>query len=86
MEMADYIVSKNNKPKFTHKAYLFVFDKQSKKDPGIKFWRCERMNNCKACTHTKDDVVITEIHQHSHGASAARVEPVRSNRRWKRPN
>ena len=51
-----------------------MFDKQSKKDPGIKFWRCERKNNCKARIHTKNDVVITEVNEHSHGASAARVK------------
>ena len=37
MEMAEYIVSKKSKPKFTHNGYLFVFDKHSKKDPIIKF-------------------------------------------------
>ena len=26
MEMAEYIVSKKSKPKFTHNGYLFVFD------------------------------------------------------------
>ena len=74
MEMAEYIVSKKNKPQFTHNGYLFIFDKLSKKDPIIKFWRCKRKNNCKARIRTKDDVVITEINEHSHGASAASVE------------
>ena len=45
-----------------------------KKDPIIKFWRCQRKNNCKARIHTKDDVVITEINEHSHSASAVSVE------------
>ena len=74
MEMAEYIVSKKNKPKITRNGNLFVFDKQSKKDPIIKFWRCERKNNCKAGIQTKDDVVITEIYVHSRGASATSVE------------
>ena len=51
-----------------------MFDKHSKKDPIIKFWQCERKNDCKARIHTKDDVVITEINEHFHGASASSVE------------
>ena len=42
MEMAGYYVSKKNKPKFTHNGYLFVVEKHSKKDPIVKFWRCEK--------------------------------------------
>ena len=44
------------------------------KNPVIKFWRCERKNDCKACIHTKDDVVITEINERSYSASTASVE------------
>ena len=36
MEMAEYIASKKNKPKFTHKGYLFLFNKYNKKTPIIK--------------------------------------------------
>ena len=60
--------------KFIHNGYLIVFDKDCKKDPIIKFWRCERKYDCKACIHTKVDVVIANINEHSHGASAASVE------------
>ena len=74
MEMAEYIASKKNKPKFTLNGYLFVFDKHSNQDPIIKFWRCERNNDCKACILTKDDVVIIEVNEYSHGASATSVE------------
>ena len=74
MEMAEYIVSKKNKPKFTHNGYLFVLDKHSKEDHILKFWRCERKKECKARIYTKDDVVITEINEHSHSASVASVE------------
>ena len=73
MEMPEYIFSKKNKPKFTYNGYLLVFDKHGKKDPIIKFWRCEK-NSCKARIHTKDDVVIIEINEHSHDASASSVE------------
>ena len=50
-----------------------MFDEHGKKDPIIKFWRCEK-NNGKARIHTKDDVVIIEINERSHGASASSVE------------
>ena len=51
-----------------------MFDNHSKKDPILKFWQCERKNNCKARIRTKDDVVITEINEHLHGVSASSVE------------
>ena len=51
-----------------------MFDNHSKKDPIIKFWQCERKNDCKVRIHTKDDVVITEINEHLHGALASSVE------------
>ena len=51
-----------------------MFDNHSKKDPTVKFWQCERKTDCKARIHTKGDVVITEINEHSHGASASSVE------------
>ena len=73
MEMVESIVSKKNKQKFTYNGYLFVFDNHSK-DSIIKFWQCERKNDCKARIHTKDNVVITEINEHLHGASASSVK------------
>ena len=51
-----------------------MFDNHSKKDPIIKFWLCERKNDCKACIHTTDDVVITKINEHLHGTSVSSVE------------
>ena len=72
--MTEHILSKRNNIKFTHNGYLFVFDKHSKKNPNIKFWRCENKNECKARIHTSDNVVIKKINEHSHGASAASVE------------
>ena len=72
--MAEHIDTKRNKPKFHHNGYLFVFDKHSKTDPNTKFWRCEEKDYCKARIHTKENEVIAEINEHSHGASAANVE------------
>ena len=51
-----------------------MFNKHRKKDPIIKFWRCERKYDCKARIHTMDNVVITKINEHLHGALAASVE------------
>ena len=73
-EMAERILSKKNNPKFSHNGYLFVFDKHSKRDSVIKFWRCENKNECKARIHTSNNEVIKEKNEHSHGASAASVE------------
>ena len=51
-----------------------MFDNHSKKDPIIKFRQCETKNKCKVCRHTNDDVVITGINEHLHGASTSSVE------------
>ena len=69
--MEGRILSKRDNPKFSHNGYLFVFDKRSKKDTSIKFWRCENKNECKARIHTKYDEVTKELNHHSHGSSAA---------------
>ena len=72
--MEGRILSKRDNPKFSHNGYLYVFDKRSKKDTSIKFWRCENKNECKARIHTKNDEVTKELNHHSHGSSAASVE------------
>ena len=66
--------SKKDKPKFAHEGFLYVFDKKSKRDQSISFWRCERKNECKARIHTMNTEVIKEINEHSHGSSLASVE------------
>ena len=72
--MIQDIQTKQQKQKFTHNGYLYVFDKHSKRDVSIKFWRCEKKNECKARLHTRNDRVVKELNEHSHGASAALVE------------
>ena len=50
-----------------------MFDKQSKIDPLMQFWRCENKKECKAPIHTKINEV-KEIQEYAHGASAASME------------
>ena len=72
--MADNILTKRGKEKFTHNGFLYVFDKASKADSELKYWRCEQKNRCKARLHTKAGEVVLELNSHSHEACAAEVE------------
>ena len=75
------IYTQRNKEKFFSDGYLYIFDKVSKKDSSLKFWRCERKDECKARLHTRDNVVIKELNQHSHSPcpSSMEVAVVRTN-------
>lgn len=68
------ILSKREKPKFSQDGYLYVFDKFSKKDPTLMFWRCELKNECKGRIHTMNNEVVKVVNEHSHGPSAVGVE------------
>ena len=72
--MAENILSKKSKPKFSHDGYIYVFDKCSKTNPSLKFWRCELKNECKDRIHTKNQEVVKLVNEHSHGASSVSVE------------
>ncbi|KAF2883140.1 hypothetical protein ILUMI_23034 [Ignelater luminosus] len=59
--------------KFHHNGYLYVFDKTSKSDVSVKFWRCKQIGRCNARLHTRDAKVIKQLNFHSHAASAVDV-------------
>ena len=40
--MAMEILTKRGKEKFAHNRFLYVFDKTSKTDNELKYWRCEQ--------------------------------------------
>ena len=54
------VVSKREKPKYSHNGHQYVFDKLTK-DGSKKMWRCDRKDHgCKARLHTDaatDDVI-----------------------------
>ena len=49
----EHILSQRGKEKFAYEGHLFVFDKFSKIDNNIKFWRCDQGSRCNARIHTK---------------------------------
>ena len=51
-----------------------MFDKTSKTDNELKYWRCEQKNRCKARLHTTAGEVLRELNSHSHETCAAQVE------------
>ena len=72
--MSEFIKSERNKAKFSHDGFLYVFDKNSKSNPNIKFWRCELKDQCKARLHTLNDAFLKKVNDHTHGPSAANVQ------------
>lgn len=72
--MEEQILSKRGREKYRYDGHLYVFDKASKSDNSVKFWRCEQMGRCKARLHTKNGEVIKQLNLHSHGAAAVNVE------------
>ena len=72
--MAMEVLTKHGKEKFAHNGFLYVFDKISKTDNELKYWRCEQNNLCKARVHTKAGEVVRKLNSHSHEACAAQVE------------
>lgn len=72
--MENQILSKRLRDKFESNGYLYVFDKSSKIDQSIQFWRCERKDDCRARIHVLNGNILKVIGNHSHESSAARVE------------
>ena len=72
--MDEKVLTKRGKEKLAHNGFLYVFDKTSKADSEVKFWRCEQKNRCRARPHTKAGNVVKELNSHSHNASAAQLE------------
>ncbi|KAK4882924.1 hypothetical protein RN001_006243 [Aquatica leii] len=68
------IQSKRGVEKFTYNGFIYVFDKCSKGDDSLKFWRCERRGRCNARLHTRDGNVLKETANHAHDSSVGGVE------------
>lgn len=64
---------------FVDNGYKFVFDKASKPDDTITFWRCERKNKdrCPARIHVQNDQVTKRINEHNHESDPAGIEVTR---------
>ncbi|GCC35685.1 hypothetical protein chiPu_0014172 [Chiloscyllium punctatum] len=65
------IISKRGNKKFYHDGFIYIFDKLSKSDSSIKFWRCEQRGRSNGRIHTKSGTVIKTINGHTHSPSAA---------------
>jgi len=58
--------TQNDRDFFVDNGYKFVYDKASKKDGSILFWRCEFKNKgCPARIHTQYGTVIERMHNHA---------------------
>lgn len=72
--MKPAVLSKRGNEKFSYNGYLYVFDKVSKRDTSLQFWRCEEVGRCKGRIHTRAGEVVNEINNHSHPSSAAAIQ------------
>lgn len=72
--MEPAVLSKRGNEKFSYNGYLYVFDKVSKRDGSLQFWRCEEVGRCKGRIHTRAGEVVNEINNHSHPSSAAAIQ------------
>lgn len=63
------VFSQRGKEKFSHNGYLFIFDKFSRTDTDLMFWRCELIGRCKARIHTKFGDVVKFMNTHTHNCS-----------------
>ena len=72
--MAMEVLTKGGKEKLAHNGFLYMFDKTSKTDNELKYWRYEQKNCCKARLHAKTRERVRELNSHSHEACAAQVE------------
>ena len=68
------ITTERGKVKMAHNGFLYIFDKQSRVDDELTFWKCERMGRCKARVYIKDGKITKQVNSHSHEPSASSVE------------
>ena len=52
-----------------HEGHCYIFDKTSKSDHELLFWRCERKQVCKARLHSKHNDILKVVNEHSHEAA-----------------
>ena len=57
-----------------HEGHCYIFDKASKSDPEIMFWRCERKHVCKARLHFKNNEILKVLNKHSHETAPHRID------------
>ena len=72
--MEQTIQSQRGRVKFSHEGYIYRFDKESKTQAGVKFWRCHEDGRCRARIHTLQEAVLKKINEHTHPPSAVTVE------------
>lgn len=78
--------TKRNREYFVHDGFKYVFDKGSKKDETVSFWRCEfkdtkdedgNKTSCPVRIHVRDGEVINQLHVHTHESNPASIEVTR---------
>ena len=62
------LLSKRKKEKLEINGFIYIFEKNNAIDT-IKFWRCERKNECRGRIHTDpDNNFIKTVTEHTHEA------------------
>ncbi|GAB1605051.1 hypothetical protein Ahia01_000786900, partial [Argonauta hians] len=68
----DVLCSQPVKERFLYNDYLFRFDKRSRLDADLIFWRCLFVGGCKARIHTKLGEVVKVSNSHSHNVYSSK--------------
>ena len=66
--------TRRRKLKLCKDGYMYVFDKKSKKEENVSFWRCHLRDTCNARAHAVNENITLITKEHSHGPAPAEVE------------
>lgn len=69
-------IEMKGKAKAEHQGYVYYHEKNSLKNPALKFFCCERnrMDHCKARMHVEGDAVVKLVGQHVHAPDGTRKQ------------
>ena len=72
------VLSQRGKEKFSHNGYLYIFDRISKTDSSLMFWKCDQLGRCKVRIHTGFGNVVKILNTHTHDSSPIQVQVERT--------
>ena len=73
----EWILSSKGKKKLSYKGYIYVFQKDLA--DSVKSYECElrRNHDCKAKVKVKNEAVVGELHNHTHGPDGRTVKVIK---------
>ena len=72
------VLSQRDKEKFSHDGYLYIFDRISKTDSSLMFWKCDQLGRCKVRIHTRLGNAVKILNTDTHDSSPIQVQVERT--------